>query len=757
MIAHQKKLNFIIDLLDVKGKNPFGIEIVDQKPFTMDKQMMNMFQRFMSNKTTIFPFVQKDKIYWLVCNTNKTILLRDYHEVYSFIKYYCDPTIHTIHYFKRSSHIGLLGKEIFPDGYFLLKSTKKKAKSIWNMLGLWMQLDERRPLIQLQETERSAFSLRSKFLQYLALENWEEAEKILGEIKQGHYISDENCLFLQIQLWTQQRQWDQIWYSKEFDSAVKTKNIPLQIRRSLLTAFYHIVLASSEVEGKFLEAHENFKKNRFRLGQLIHTYLGLEEEIHLRIFLHEAFFKRDRGKLEILLEETDNPTSKELCQYILTQLPTGSKEKAEAIPKGEKEEVACYYLKERQYDKVYDLLKNCSPSPKTVDMLCRLATVTEAQKVCRLAYEKYEGLSHEEQEELMKNPDSKVHLISVKYWMLGIKSEVESLKNETWNHWFQSFLSGELSKDQLDERLENINELNRTFDWSPSIIDDLTDILTSIAVEDLSTSKRNLLDKALPFFISHFLLQNKFPNPKAQGLYEYTIELMKIHSKKNQNNTGLFLRLVEGLLLLDVSLIHDLWKSVKEWFNISPTKMLLPQVLIGLESFEEYGLSHEEIRDFWEQWTASIGDGVRSISARDLEAWREIGYIVGGNEYFLHNLDEIIEGLDSNRQIDIIRNLPSLTVTIFTLREQTAKRAIERLEARNEKINYRICSDEFLTDQSKAYAKNSDVNVIVTTCLTHALYYGISQYVSNKTIVYPRRSGTSGIITALEEYFQKNK
>ncbi|SMP32037.1 hypothetical protein SAMN06265361_10883 [Laceyella tengchongensis] len=754
MTNDAKKLDFISQLFDVNGDNPYEIRIVDHKPFSMDEQMMIMLDRFMEDKTVVFPFPKSGMIHWLICNKDRHRLHRDYKEIYSFIKVFCTDDI-CFRHFNPEYRIGKLGKDLFTDGYFLLKSVNQEADNIWKMLGLWMQLDERRPADQLEKTERSAFALRSEFQQYLALENWIEAERTLEEIRQGYYVSDENYIFLRIQFWTHQRKWEKIWYSKDFELIAAMETIPLQIRCSLLSAFYYVILAPAEIEERYEEAYQKFQQHRFRLGNLLYTSLGLDEEIYLRIFAHEAFLNGDRNRLENLMQKANDLTTKELLQYFVSQISVDSIEaEIKVEPELEGEELALYYIKEKRYDDAYNSLKDCSPTPKVAELLCRLAVVTEAKQVYSSAYEVYKQLSEDEQVELEQNPDSKPQVMLVKQWKEGLKSQVEQPTNETWNYWFQSFLSGELSEDKLGERLKRIDELNSAFDWSPSMLTDLTEVLTSIAIEELTPSKRILLEKALPFFVSDFLLQHQFPNPQAQDVYDYTVELMKIHSKRNRNNTELLLKLMEGMLLLEVTLVNNLWNSAKYWFNINPTKALLSQVLVALELFEEYGLSHDELRALWGRWTGSIGEGIRTIYHTDLVSWWEFGRIISGDEYLLHMIEEAIKTMSTDEETDVISQQDSLIVTIFTLRPQTAKRAIERLQLRNEKIKYRICADETLTDQAKIYAKSSDINIVVTTCLTHALFYGIQRYL-NKT-VYPKSSGTTGIINAFEDYLQNN-
>ena len=103
---------------------------------------------------------------------------------------------------------------------------------------------------------------------------------------------------------------------------------------------------------------------------------------------------------------------------------------------------------------------------------------------------------------------------------------------------------------------------------------------------------------------------------------------------------------------------------------------------------------------------------------------------------------------------DPIAQLNQQVITIFSCREKAARRAATRIMETNSGIDIRICTDDRLTDQAKAYARNSDIVVVVTACISHALTYGIAPYLKN-TPVYPRSSGETGIIEALEEYISQ--
>jgi hypothetical protein len=56
-----------------------------------------------------------------------------------------------------------------------------------------------------------------------------------------------------------------------------------------------------------------------------------------------------------------------------------------------------------------------------------------------------------------------------------------------------------------------------------------------------------------------------------------------------------------------------------------------------------------------------------------------------------------------------------------------------------------------LTNEAKSYALNSDIIILVTTCMSHALTYGIGPYIQGE-ILYSRSSGETSIVEVLEHY-----
>lgn len=100
---------------------------------------------------------------------------------------------------------------------------------------------------------------------------------------------------------------------------------------------------------------------------------------------------------------------------------------------------------------------------------------------------------------------------------------------------------------------------------------------------------------------------------------------------------------------------------------------------------------------------------------------------------------------------DPIEHLPAdFVIGIFSLRESSAQRVKAVLEARNQALDIRICTETVLNDQAKSLAQKADLVVVVWTCVSHALTYGIEPFLKHKP-VFPQSSGSTSMIHAIEE------
>lgn len=286
--------------------------------------------------------------------------------------------------------------------------------------------------------------------------------------------------------------------------------------------------------------------------------------------------------------------------------------------------------------------------------------------------------------------------------------------------------------------------------WTPIIIQRINDWFTNWIIEEPEPAKRSLIARALPSFISHVVRYRNFPAIEEIEFYETLADAVRMYAGKNEQILQDLIILMDGLLLQKPDAADRQWRYMREWMTLSPILRLLSSVFDWMELFYDYGVPGMEIKPVWDEWVGELHDKLDNglVTLRPLLL--TLGEEIAGDFYLLRQLQEKIES--SKQGVgDPIAELPDMTITIFSCREKAANRAADQIMKRNSRIKVNVCTSDRATDQTTAYARNSDLSIVVTACISHALTYGIKDHLAYEPI-YPRSSGEAGIIARLEEY-----
>lgn len=749
---------FLQHLLHVDTENPYSIEITNASFICPNDVLSSMIKRLLDGKITVLPFKQQRDINWLILSKGERDLIKGYDELKHFLSpYHVSGFTKTINLFNpNKTKLGKLGNRLFPYGYYGFKSSLEKEDIIWENLSLWNKLDERRPEVAYDELEITAFSFRNKFQQAISLQNWSEAKGILLELQQGHYINDENLKFLYLQFLSAQFKWQQIWESNDYELISGLEKIPRKVQFTLLNAFYQCVLIQTDQEKAYHSSFENYQQFRFRLGTLIRNQLGLDEEETIRIFAYEAAIKKQEEKLQRYLDKTEDPTTKEIIQYLINHVIEGG-QVPPTVPNITKEEEAVYHYQQQEFEDAYILLMDSPHSLTKVKLLTGIAVMHETEETCTTAFEEYQKLTEQEKKQLLTEPTTKAQIKYILNWneekssLLQAIDEADYFEIHTWNDWFEALIENK-NLHNLDQILHDMDIQQDNINWTLSMLSRLSEQLTELSIADISASQKTLIQTALPMFINELLQDRHFPNSRANEVYDYVSETILIYCKKNEGNTKFLLRLIDGLLILDITRINDYWKRIRDWFNVHPTIRLSNYVLESLEIFVDYGLDKGQLKEVWVNWTNVLLEQFTKVHTTQIESWLEVGNAISADSYLLNQLESKI---DTDREEDSLSLLSPMTITIFSLREKPARRASLRIMTRNSNIKVKVCTDDRLTTEAKTYARSSDLVLLVTTCMSHALTYGISPFLRDN-VIYARSSGETGIVEALEEYAETN-
>lgn len=317
-----------------------------------------------------------------------------------------------------------------------------------------------------------------------------------------------------------------------------------------------------------------------------------------------------------------------------------------------------------------------------------------------------------------------------------------------WETWYSALF--EATEDY--HFLSNwIHRLGASYDnWAPTSIQRIQDWMTVWGVEELDTRKRDVLTRSLLPFLNYVTSDPNFPEGEETEFYETLAVVIRTYARRNKDTLEGLFRLLDGLLFKKPEVAEIEWRSTFNWINIQPTQHLLVVITGYIELFNDYGVSGMYLKPLWDEWVGRLCNNLDEETKRQLPFLIDIGELVGGNYLILQKLKDQ-ENKPQDEVQDPLKQLPAMSITIFSLRERAAQRAADRIMLRNPQLQVRVCTQDRATDQTTAFARHSDLSIIVTSCISHALTYGIKEHLSNDPI-YPRSSGEAGIVEQLEIY-----
>lgn len=736
----------IMEALQLNSGNPYGLQLQSGEILCSHPVLTTMLRRCQVGKIFVLPVRRQSDILWLVLSGNKRELLKHTDEMKSFlVPTLAEPLLAGRNKFDPNKPgIGALGAQLFPHGYYCLRSPLSLGEQVFEALAIWAKLDDLRPEMQIQEATVNAYVLRRQFQQALALHHWDKAENTLTVIRHGHYLSDENCLFLKIQLLSSQGKLQALWNSSEYPLVAGLDPLPLAVRSALLTAFYNCVVVELEEQGEVTKILEAFRQYSGKLGTLLRYRSGLQGDLFVRLFAYQSAVENQETRLRKLAKAATEQYTQDIIEILLTMVDASTSYLAHVNHM----EKALKYFQEKSYDEAFLVALDCPLSVKRTQLLLYIATMTEDVSICKAAKEAFEHLSQGQQDEILSDPGSKA---SAKFVVGFNKPEPEQKAVQVptnWADWFKEILRRE-NIDLLFSELDSFTAENKMALWKSSTLQETETVLWQILLEEnLSADQKNLLRASLPDFARAIVQDPSFPKQGTGDLYEQLLLAMLTFCNKNNNNAGFLARLLEGLFQIDVDHVKKQWNSIAQWLDFTPSLKMEGDVLELLELFLEYGLPGDKLWDTWNNWVGSLCQQFSIDNRLHVQGWTHLGESTGGNPHLMAQLQKI---LLEPVVVDPLQNLQESTISIFSLREKAAQRAAKMIMERNGKLKIKVCTDDRLSEQSKALASNSDIVVVVTACMSHALTYGIGPFLKRDPL-YPRGSGETGIVKALEEH-----
>lgn len=728
-----------------------------------------LLQRISEKQPVVFPYVRNTTHSWLITAKTRRQLDLMSSQISRFIvptyaEFASSNRLPELKAFKKDGNrLQQLGAALYPAGYYSWRSPAKYFNDILRHLDMWMNLEEECPSFQ-TEQHPTYRSLHDIFEAALAAGNWREAEQCLQEMQDSYLITADNLAFLQVQLLAQQQRWLDIWKRPDFANLARMR-MPRSVRTALLTAFHYSVILPLEQQEQWKVALEAFKQERAKLGLLLTGRFGLVQAPVVQVYAYQAATDKDAESLA-RLSEVSPVKEVQVCIDWLQRLADIDKSNVDTssqeadrrtTSKASSLRLARLALAELDYDSALRFAREVMQPEEKVVLLMQIAFHSSDVPVAEEALLSYWDLSIEEQAQLEATysflPLYVKYLLEITDQQPSAPSTPPSLPIQDWLEWFD-----------LAERDPNNPELMAALDRLAVTIDDrywnqekvklLSDKLLSFIIEPHSSYAYTKI--VIQKLVDFFLQDEQFPREEDaySNLYE-TLYVGLLEKQEVNQTVGLtLLRLAEAILRRSPSQSERICENLKSWCKTA-IPALENWVLEVFDLLAEYGLAHGLLVDWYRDWLTHLLNlpGIRERA--NLETWLIFGQWIQPGYDLLNQLQRALTIVTDRDVDDPISHLPiGYRISIFSLRELSTARARQILLERNKNLDIRICFEKDLNPQAKALAQNSDLVVIVTTCMSHALTYGIGPYLK-KEPVYPQASGSTSIVRSIEEHIRK--
>lgn len=755
----KNKLEFIKLLFSSDREISDKIKIDKGSIIINDEIFGELIQRLKEDKTTILPYKDQNKFYWLIVNDNKIELIKHKKEIIDLVvDDYGEIINFSLQNFNTNTQIGEIGARLFPNGYafFTSPKTKKIFNKILVAIDLWMTIDNKRPEIKENYSKSNVYSLRSNFHQAIALKNWEKAEDCFNELKDKRYIADYNIYFLKVKLLSSQDKWIEIWEDDIYNHLTKFKPLPKKVRKSLLIAFYNAeIKLLEEKNADIIEIYNKFEDFSEKLGPIINYRSGLSGEVIYRLFTYKYYFDNELERLNDIKNETENKNTLELIDRLSNKISEPQKRK---IPENNNDILikARELIEEEKYDDAVIYVLDMDSSDAKAKLLMNIAVMTEDKEVIDLAKEEYMRLEKEERESFTSNPNTKAQVRMILGYNIELEENIEvSPLINNWIDWFGA-VKNNYSPGVLAESLENIITKDDYSKWNVDQIKKIEDIIIELIVDNQLDAKIiRILNRGISDFTGYLLQDPQYPNNFADNLYLSILWALNKFCNKNKSNTKMLFRISEGILTINLEKRNEVWDHAADWFEMQPIMNLKNYVFDTLELFYDYGHDNRLLANLWINWVGSLINSFANLNQIEIELWHQLGENIKADTKLLNILQKEISAKDQNKDINYFEKLDREIITIFTFREKPAKRVKDKIESINPDVTIRICTDSKLTSRAEDYAQNSDINIITTDCISHTLTYGISPYLKEDSLIYPRSSGQSAILDSIENHLKE--
>jgi hypothetical protein len=740
----ERHFRFLEDFLTESSRKYFKISL-DANTLqlrTENDNLAYLLEAFQRGEATILPYLGNEDELFLIDTQSRrferiSVLLERF-LVPSYAEY-----LQASQYFDKDSEIifHCLGAELFPAGFSRFRIFRKDLTTIMERLRRMLEMQSHDAPI-LSNPARNYRELYQQFQTALAAEAWKLAERSLSELQQESLISAENLEFLHIQLLAQQSRWKEIYSLPKYSDLTRLKVMPRLVRAALLTAFHVKHLLPLENEGKFDTAYEYYRLERGNLGHLLTGRYGLKQDAVLRIFAYEAIQAGDRAVFEMIEAEAENPDTQQILRTLAKRLPPPTMQASTPL------EAAKIAMALRQFDKAFDFAESVETGVEKTYLLLELVFQSQDKAIAEAAEDAYTSLNQADTTELLRQAHVENSYLPLLAQILNPPSQPESPILSNILLWSEYFQSNSLDRPYARECLDRLMETQDDPRFTVADLRKLSAILSQFLEKE--QAKDSLLSDALLYLSNHLMTDEAFPRSQEPypRLYE---QIFKAASQRSYNDvhSHILLRLADAVLQNSPDNLDLVALELMDWFA-KPLPALEETLLAAFELLAEYGIRGADLSDLYQVWLEALNESPKIRPRTFLESWMRLANWVHAPQYLRDMLTTALETIPVS-VTDPIASLPAeYKLVIYSLRQDSADMARQRLLERNAKLDIEICTDKVATERARALATKADLAVVVTHSLKHALYNAIWPMVEEKA-VRPVSSGTTSILRSIEE------
>jgi hypothetical protein len=765
--------DFAMQFLQRAKTNLFGIK---PRAHHLEIETNNLvigrvLQRISETRPVVFPYLGNKFHTWIITGKTRRELDRTLNRVSRFVvptyaEFATSTRLPQLKAFKKDGNtLEQLGFALYPAGYYIWHSRVEYFDIILRHLDMWMSLEEECPSFQVEQ-HPTYRSLHNVFDAALAAGNWQEAEQCLQEMQQSHLITADNLAFLQVQLMAQQQRWLDIWRRSDFANLARMR-MPRAVRAALLTAFHHSVILPFEQQERWEDALDAFKQARSGMGLLLTGRFGLTQAPVIQVYAYQAAVENDRDGLAqlsaVCATRTAQVCVEQMLQVLGGTMADNPREVSGTISSASPLRQARIALADLDYDAAIRFAEEVKQPAERAILLMQIAFHSCDVPVAEEALLSYWELPREEQTRLEEQYSFlrlyQKYLLEITNYRSPDSTSPAAPSSPLIQDWFEWFDLAESNPDDPDlmASLDRLTDGTDDRHWNLEKVKILSDKLLSFIVKRRSSSYP-YTKIAIQRLVDFFLQDADFPRGEdAYGdLYE-TLYFSLLEKQAINQTTGFaLLRLAETILRRSPTQRDRLCENFIDWCK-TPIPALENWVLEAFDLLAEYGLAPGLLANWYRDWVSRLLDLPSSRERASLETWLIFGQWIQPGPDLLTRLQQALTVVTEKDIDNPVADLPSgYRISIFSLRESSTARAKQLLLERNKNLDVRICLEKDLNAHAIALAQNSDLVVVVTTCLSHALTYGIGPYLK-KGPVYPQSSGSTSLVRAIEEYITRMK